>query len=513
MAALEATGISKAYGGVAALEDAGMVLRAGSVHALLGENGAGKSTLMKILTGAVRPDAGEVRLDGREVRFGDTAEAARHGVAVVSQELSLFEDLDVLSNLYALREPRRRGVIDRRAMQEKAEPVLAQLGLHVSPRQLVGELSLAQRQLVEIAKALLKDPRVLLLDEPTSALESSSSETLLDVVRVLREREVAVVFCSHILQEVMGLCDEVTVLRDGRVVLASEPIGDLDVAGIVAAMLGERADRQPQTAAADLAVADLVQGTGAADAELRLRGVTVPGVMRDVDLTARAGEVVGLAGVAGSGHTGVLEVAAGLRRPSTGTVQLPGRSKPPRNLRDAARSGVAFVSGDRRRLGLMLNKPIWENIAQVRCVGLARGGRVMRQGPLRERARGHVERLRIRSASVDAPTGSLSGGNQQKVVMAKWLEIEPTTLLLDDPTRGVDIGAKAETHELLRAVSAAGAVVVLCSTDIDELVDVCDRVVVFFDGRPCAELTGDALDQHAVLEVMNTGVVPAEAAA
>src|SRR5437870_2194136 len=238
---LEAEGISKSYGGVVALSGAGLEVRAGSVHALLGENGAGKSTLVKGIAGAVKPDSGVLRVDDEEVSFATTAEAARHGVAVVSQELSLFPDLDVLSNLYPMREPKRGPFVDRAEMWRRAEPVLAELGLRVQPRQQVATLSLAERQLVEVAKALITNPRVLILDEPTSALETASTENLLEVLRVLRERQAAVVFVSHILDEVMAVCDEITVLRDGRVVMEGASPATLTVTEIVAAMLGERA--------------------------------------------------------------------------------------------------------------------------------------------------------------------------------------------------------------------------------------------------------------------------------
>ncbi len=494
---LTARGITKAYGGVTALAGADLTVRAGSVHALLGENGAGKSTLIKVITGAVAPDAGTLRLSGREVSFAGTAQAAANGVAVVSQELNLFPDLDVLANLYPMREPTRGAVVDRRRMRERAMPVLRQLGLDVDPTTAVGRLSLAQRQLVEIAKALIVEPRVLILDEPTSALDRAGSERLLGVLRVLRDREVAVVFVSHILEEVMNLCDEITVLREGRAVLEGRPRAELAIGDVVQAMLGRRRGAPAVRVAA-------VPGSAA----LRLTDVDVPGRLADVSLTCRTGEVVGLAGLAGSGHTAVLEVVAGMRRPSRGTVRLPGGALTPRDFRAAIGHGVALVSGDRRRVGLMLDKPVWENIAQVDPVALAPAVRLLRAAALRRTARALVERVRVRPVDVEARAGLLSGGNQQKVVLAKWLAAGPSVLLLDDPTRGVDLGARAEVHTLLRGAAESGAVVVLCSTDLDELATACDRVLVFHRGRVCAELAGEAIDQHTILHTMNTGVEP-----
>ena len=500
---LEARGVRKTYGGVVALAGADLTVRAGAVHALLGENGAGKSTLVKAIAGAVTPDAGTLVLDGREVRFGSTAEAVRHGVAVVSQELNVFPDLDVLANLYPMREPTRGPFVRRQEMEARARPVLAELGLAVGLRQPVEELSLAERQLIEIAKALLTEPRVLILDEPTSALGQRSTENLLRILRVLRDRQVGVVFVSHILEDVMALCDEVTVLRDGEVVMSARPMSELSVGSIVEAMLGERDELEEAPRAAMVEeVAESVERTGG---PLTLRGAAVEGRLEPLDLEVAPGEIVGLAGVAGAGHHVVLELVAGLTRPTSGTVSLPNGLAVPHGLRRAIRAGVALISGDRRRLGLMLDKPIWENIAQIRAVGLAASGPVVRAPALRARARGHVERLRIRSRSVDMDVGGLSGGNQQKVVFAKWLDASPSVVLMDDPTRGVDVGAKAEMHALIRSTASAGVPVLLCSTDIDELASLCDRVVVIHNGRATTSLSGDRLTTHAVLEAMNTG--------
>ncbi|HEY6757972.1 MAG TPA: sugar ABC transporter ATP-binding protein [Baekduia sp.] len=509
---LEARGVRKSYGGVVALAGADLMVRAGSVHALLGENGAGKSTLVKVIAGAVTPDAGTLVLDGREVTFASTAEAVRVGVAVVSQELNVFPDLDVIGNLYPMREPRRGPFVDRGEMWRRAEPVLRELGLaRVGPRDLVEELSLAERQLIEIAKALLTQPRVLILDEPTSALGQASTENLLNILRVLRDRQVGVVFVSHILEDVMALCDEVTVLRDGEVVMSARPLGELTVPAIVEAMLGERREaveaRAAEAAEADEALAAQVSESvdAVARGALELVEVSVADRLRTMSLRVGPGEIVGLAGVAGAGHHAVLELVCGLTRPTSGTVTLPDGRPVPRGLRGAIRAGVALVSGDRRRLGLMLDKPIWENIAQIRAVGLAAGGPIVRSSELREHARGLVSRLRIRARSVDQDVGRLSGGNQQKVVFAKWLDASPSVVLLDDPTRGVDVGAKAEMHTLIRSTAAAGVPVLLCSTDIDELASLCDRVVVIHQGSATATLAGEALTTHTILEAMNTG--------
>ncbi len=515
---LEAQDISKTYGGVHALRGVSITLRPGSVHALLGENGAGKSTLVKIIAGAVRPDTGVLRLDDTQVSFANTADAARHGVAVVSQELSLFPDLDVLANLFPMREVKRGPFVSRSAMAERAAPVMAELGLDISFRRQVGTLSLAERQLLETARALVTNPRVLILDEPTSALEQSKSEALLGILRVLRDRNVAVLFVSHILDEVIQLCDEMTVLRDGEVVLGGVSLEQLGIPDIVEAMLGKRESvrkaQSPTRVAQELLSGLLgrVEAGGEAGAEsikapgdLVLDDVTVNGMIEGVSLIAPPGQVVGLGGLVGAGHHVCIELVAGLRRPDSGQVLLPGGKPAPHGLPKAIDAGVALASGDRRRYGLMLDKSVWENVGQVRSVALARDGAFINSMNLRRRAREATEKLRVRTPSVEEQTGLLSGGNQQKVVFAKWLDASPSVLLLDDPTRGVDVGAKAEMHALIRAVADAGAVVLLCSTDIDELVDVCDRVIVFHRGRICVEFSGASLNAHAVLEAMNTG--------
>jgi ABC-type sugar transport system ATPase subunit len=498
---LEAEKLYKSYGGIAALKGVDMRVRAGSVHALVGENGAGKSTLVKMLAGATVPDAGTLRLDGKEVRFSSTADAARHGIAVVSQELNLFPDLDVLANLFAMREPKRGPFIARKQMAAQARPVLEELGLNVDLNMPVSLLSLEQSQLLEIARALLALPRVLILDEPTSALQVRETERLHEVLRTLRQREVAVVYVSHILEDVLNLCDEVTVLRNGERVLDAVPVAQLKIDEIVRAMLGDKAlsslEQYPAPA----------QRSSEQKGALRFEGVSVPDHLENVTLEVPAGEIVGVAGLADSGHRNVLEVAAGLLRPSKGRVLLPDGKEVRPDLRSAIQQGVALVPGDRRRIGIMLDKPVWNNIAEVRAVALQRDGSLLRASRLRARAQAHIERLGIKVSSVDQEVGGLSGGNQQKVVFAKWLETEPQVLLLDDPTRGIDVGAKAEIYDLLRELAGRGIVQVLASTDPMELATVCNRVFVFYRGQICAMLEAPHLNAHTILEVMNTGVL------
>jgi ABC-type sugar transport system ATPase subunit len=496
---LEAERLYKSYGGIAALKGVDFRVRAGAVHALVGENGAGKSTLIKVLAGATSPDTGTLRLDGQDVRFSSTAAAAAHGIAVVSQELSLFPDLDVLANLFPMREPRWGPFVARARMAEQAEPVLRELGLDVDPNLPVSSLSLEQRQLLEIARALMVRPRVLILDEPTSALHVRETQRLHAVLRTLRQHAVAVVYVSHVLEDVLSLCDEVTVLRDGERVLDAIPVSQLTIDEIVRAMLGDKT-ASPMQQRFEIS-SQRSPGRGA----LQLENVTVPGHLENVTLEAPVGMIVGVTGLSGSGYRDVLEVAMGLQRPKEGRVLLPDGARVRHNLREVVQQGVALVPGDRRRIGLMLDKPIWDNIAQVRATALGRDGLLMRASRMRTRAMSHVARLGISTRSVDQEVGYLSGGNQQKVVFAKWLEAEPSVLLLDDPTRGIDVGAKAEIYRLMRELADQGIVQILASTDPWELTTICDRVFVFHGGRVCAVLEPPHLHAHTILEVMNTG--------
>lgn len=499
---LEAQGVRKSYGGVVALAGADLRVETGSVHALLGENGAGKSTLVKILVGAVRPDVGTLRLGGAEIRPKDSADSVASGVAVVSQELSLFPDLDVLANLFPMREPRRGGLVDRRAMATTAVPVLRELGLgHLDLDEPVGDLPLEQRQLLEIARALCTDPKVLILDEPTSALHDEATERLHGILRGLSARGVSIVYVSHHLEDVLDVCDTVTIMRDGTVVAPSVPATELTVDKIVRHMLGEQVASEMATTAGR-------EAAGHFDGALELRGVTVTGEMEAVDLTAPRGRIVGLAGVAGAGHRTVLGVASGLRKPDAGTVVLPGGAALKSGIRGAISQGVAIVSGDRKRFGVMLDKPIWENIGQVRTIALNRDRGLVSARQIRERARGLVTRLGVRTPSVDQEVGMLSGGNQQKVVFAKWLDADPSVILLDDPTRGIDVGAKTEIYGVMLELAARGAVQIVFSSDPLELATICDEVVVFYEGRVCGRLTGERLTPHQILEVMNTGEGP-----
>lgn len=484
--------LSKQYGGVRALHDVSVEFLAGEVHAILGENGAGKSTLMKILAGAESADSGDVELEGTVRRYASVKDANADGVAIVFQELSLYPDLDVLANLFANREVKRLGVIDRRAMARQARPVLAELGLDLPLDALVADLPLHTRQLLEIAKALLTNVRVLILDEPTSSLSANETERLLEIVRGLRERDVTTILVSHRLEEVAAVADRVTVLRDGRFV-RTVPMAETTMTDLVTDMLGRSPDDLPD-------VAPPAAGEGAPT--LVVRGVSGP-VLHSIDLEARSGEILGLAGLEDAGVQQLLHTVFGLAKASAGEIRYHDGGGVPRNAREAVRRGIALVPADRRRDGLMLEDTILENISSVKA-GVAGGyGMMLDTRRMGLAALASATALRIKYGSMGAPVGSLSGGNQQKVVLAKWLQIAPRLVLLDDPTRGVDLGAKLEIYEVIRELARSGSTILFSSSELEEYERLCRRVLILRRGRITTELSGQEVSQHRVLHAMN----------
>ena len=497
----DAHDIHKQFGGVKALAGVSLSIRPGEVHALLGANGAGKSTLVKILAGAETPTSGELTLDGKPVKFSDVGEAADHGVAIVSQELNLFPDFDVLHNLFLLREPRRVGLISRAEMRRLAKPVVERVGLNVDLDRKLATLRLGEQQLVEVARALLNEPKILILDEPNSALQKRETDRLLSVVRALRDEGVGIIYVSHFLEDVFAVADCITIVRNGQVVAERVNPQESNIKGVVDHMLGEAApDRNPRRAERG--------GEPGDGPPLALSGVSVDGALKDVNITARPGEIVGLAGLEGSGVSTVLEVVFGRRKPTHGSITLPNGRDAPSSMAQAVRRGIAYVPSDRKRLGVMLTKPIYENVTAVSGTVLGRLGQILRTGIMVQRAERWGEQLRVRMASTRSPVGDLSGGNQQKVVFAKWLDADPEVVLLDDPSRGVDVGAKVEMHQVIESMADQGKVVLMASTDLDELTEVCDRVLVFFQGRLVGEFVGE-VTEHELMEAINTGVVPA----
>ena len=483
---VELRGISKRFGPTAALTDVSMELHAGEIHALVGENGAGKSTLVKILAGVHAPDSGTILLDGVATAVNDPATARAMGIAVVHQEPRLFPDLSVAENVFLANPPRgRAGEISWREMRRAAAALFEQLDVHLNVSAQVRGLSMADQQLIEIAKALSVKARVLILDEPTASLSAHEVERLFTIVRRTRDSGVAVLFVSHRLDEVFQLCDRATVFRDGRWVITAET-RDLTTGDLVRHMVGRAVTLFPK---GDAAIGDVL---------LEVRGLTRAGEFRDVGFAVRTGEILGLAGLVGAGRTEVARVLFGINQPTTGEVLLDGAPVHFGSPSEALRAGIAYVPEDRHQDGLVLDFSIADNIT-LPILSRMFPRLFVRRSAERSLATGYTERLRVRTTGVEQLVQALSGGNQQKVVIAKWLATKPRVLILDEPTRGVDIGAKVEVHRIISDLAATGLGIILISSDLPEVLAMSDRVIVLHEGRVTAEIArADATEERVM---------------
>lgn len=482
--------IRKTFPGVVALDSVDFDLRRGEVHVLLGENGAGKSTLIKMLSGAYRPDSGTIYAEGAQVRIQSAQDAERLGIATIYQEFNLVPDLTVAENIFLGRQPRRFGLIDRKKMEADAEALLRRVGVDVSPRARVRDLGIARLQMVEIAKALSVDARVLIMDEPTAVLTSEEVEKLFAIVRQLRADGVGIVFITHHLEEIAALGDRVTVLRDGRSVdqvPASTPEDEL-----VRLMVGRSIDQQYPREHPE-------QG----EPLLTVRGLTRDGVFQDIDFEVRAGEIVGIAGLVGAGRTEVARAVFGADRYDRGTVEVLGSELPGHDVNAAMRAGLGLVPEDRKGQGLLLDASVQENLGLVTLRSASRGGLVDLKGQRTAAAR-IAEQLGVRMAGLGQHVRTLSGGNQQKVVIGKWLLADTKVLILDEPTRGIDVGAKVEIYQLMNELTASGHAVLMISSDLPEVLGMSDRVLVMAQGRLAGELSADAATQDAVMALAVT---------
>ena len=497
-------GVSKRYGGVRALQDADLAIEAGRIHAVLGENGAGKSTLIKVMAGVVAPDTGRMLLDGAPVAFDSPRAANAAGIACIFQELSLIPDLSVADNIAISNPPRRFGLIDRRAQRRMAEEALARAGAHnIHPLALVKDLALSRRQMVEIAKALAREPRILILDEATSALTAADVKNIYAVLKRLRDENLALVYISHRMHEITELADTCTVFRNGRSV-ATYAAGTKSDNEVVELMIGREysAVYPPRAPQPPRPTPPLLQA----------RHLTWNGRLDDVSLQVHAGEVVGLGGLDGQGQRELLLGLFGVLNGMSGEVLVDGKRVDIRGPSIAKRQhiGMALIPEDRKTEGLMLPMSLRDNLSFAALSTLSRWG-VVDAAAERSAVARMLQLLAIRSDGTDVPAGALSGGNQQKVVIGKWLMMTPRILLLNDPTRGIDVGTKQEMYRLLRELSDAGAAIVFYSTDYDELVGCCDRVLVMFDGAITRELVGaDITERALVSSALNIATAPNE---
>jgi rhamnose transport system ATP-binding protein len=494
-------GLDKHYGGVHALKSVSLDFQAGQVHAIVGENGAGKSTLMRILAGVEHADEGLIKVDGQTHSFGSGADANAAGIAIVFQELSLYPDVDVLANLFARREPRRWGLVRRREMRRLAEPLLDQVGLSVDLDARLETLSLDERQLVEITKALLVHARIVILDEPTSALTSRETERLFGVIRGLRERGAAVLFVSHRLEEVFAIADVISVIRDGSHV-ATAARADTDIEEVVTHMIGRRPAELPTRP----------RRSHIAQERLSVRELSRGRQFTDISFDVELGEVVGVAGLEDAGIRPLMRTIFGVLAPDGGEVSLPQRTHRASSATAAVRAGVAYVPADRRVGGLCLEQSVTENVCQVTAGVMHEFGPLLSRRAMREATERHCAQLSIKLASVDAPVARLSGGNQQKVVLAKWMAADPRVFLLDDPTRGVDIGAKLEIYDHVRRLAESGCAVLFYSSELAEYEYTCHRVIVMRRGRITGELVGDDVTEQRLLHGINIDAADAEPA-
>jgi ribose transport system ATP-binding protein len=501
--AIAVAGLHKAYGGIHALTGVDLAIQAGTVHAVVGENGAGKSTLMNILAGAQSPDDGEIRIAGEVVKLGSPADARRHGVGIVYQEPSVFPQRSVLANLFPDDQPTRFGLVDRAEMRRRASPVMARLGLHENDDGLVEARGIAERQLVEICRVLIERPSVLILDEPNSALNERETRRLFTVLRELSRDGITIIYVSHRLEEVFSIADRITVMRNGGIVMTSDRAATT-MARVVEAMVGTSpAELFPPRAPHPSEAAGTNGGPSVAVA-----GLTVGDELDDLSFEARPGEIIGLAGLEGSGVATLLGVLFGTRQATAGRVTFADGRPAPASPTDAARRGISLVPADRRHQGLMLESSVEANVAHVRVGTLPSRRPWLDRRAMRAAARRQIDSLWIRADGPSTVVGRLSGGNQQKVVLGKWLEVAPTVFLLDDPTRGVDVGAKREMYRLIRDLAARGGTVLFRSSELPEIVGLADRILVLYRGRLAMEVAGGEIDGHGLLQAINTGRPP-----
>jgi rhamnose transport system ATP-binding protein len=483
---LEMVHVSKQFGATLALDDVSLELRRGEIHALLGENGAGKSTLIKIMTGVQRQDSGEIRIDGAPVRVASAQDAQRLGVAAIYQEPMIFPDLSVAENIFIGHRDRGK-IVDRRRMEREASEALARLDVRLDVGEPARGLTLAEQQTVEIAKAISLDVRVLIMDEPTASLSAHEVQRLFRIVHTLRQQGVAILFISHRMEEVFEIADRVTILRDGRWI-STTPRAELTPATAIGRMVGRE-------------VRELFRRERREPGAVRLsvRGLRREGAFQDVSFDLRAGEVLGFAGLVGARRTDIGLALFGIAPADGGEIELDGSPVTVSSPRDAMALGIAYSTEDRRQLGLIMPLSIAANVSLPSLPRFLTSAGIVRRAEERATAETFRQRLSIRAPSVDTPASSLSGGNQQKVVISKWLETNPKVMILDEPTRGIDVGAKVEVHQLIDDLAARGMAIILISSDLPEVLAMSDRILVMREGRQMAIFDHQEASQERVL--------------
>ena len=492
---IEMRGIDKSFGSNQVLKQAGFTLESGEVHALMGENGAGKSTLMKILTGVYTKDAGTVLVDGKEVNYKNPQEAEKAGIVFIYQELNVMFDLTVEENLFMGKEIHGKfGICDRKAMQKKAREALNTLGVDISPKTVMSELSVGQQQMVEICKALMADAKVIIMDEPTAALTQSETVALFKVIESLRKKGVSMVYISHRMEEIFELCDRITVLRDGSYI-GVKNIPETNMNEIVKMMIGrEIGERYPSR---DVKIGKEV---------LKVKGLTRKGTFHDVSFSVRAGEVLGVSGLMGAGRTEIMQAIFGNLSYESGSIEIDGKEVKISNPRQAMEQGIGFITEDRKTEGLMLDKSIRENIS------LCNLGRISKSSVISKEAEKNmvaeaIKDLHIKCFGPYHECNNFSGGNQQKVVLAKWILTNPKILILDEPTRGVDIGAKKEIYSIINKLAAQGVAIIMVSSELPEVLGMSDNIMVVREGEVRGIISYEEANQERVMTLATGGTI------
>lgn len=484
---IELKDIVKIFPGVRALDGVSFDIREGEVHSLCGENGAGKSTLIKVMTGAHARDGGDYLIDGQSVSFKSTTEGIGMGVSCVYQELSIAPQLDVAKNLFIGNLPMKGGLVDHKTLYRRAEEILTELDMHISPKTVAGDLSVGQQQMIEIGRALTRNARLIIMDEPTSSLSEAETETLFQIIKKLVAKNIAIVYISHKLDEVMYLSDRITVIRDGKNIVSKNK-EEFTQEELIANMIGRSLDKLYQKEPAEITTP-----------MLEVKNLTRKGVFEDVSFTVRRGEVVGFFGLVGAGRSEIMRAVFGVDKYDSGEVILDGKQLRKGDPAAAIEAGIGFCTEDRKKEGVALQLSILLNMTLVRLPFLSKLGVIDRKAQ-RAAADEYMKSISIKAPSVTQWVGNLSGGNQQKVVVAKWLMMNPKVLIVDEPTRGIDVGSKSEIYGLLSDLAKQGMAIIVVSSEIEEIMGVCDSVVTIFEGKKTAQLDiDDKLTREEVL--------------
>lgn len=489
------TGIKKAFGANRVLEGVDFELLPGEIHALMGENGAGKSTLMNILTGLHKRDAGTIVIDGQETYYNSTKEAELAGVSFIHQEINAIGEMSVIDNLFLNREKRTKlGLLDYRAMEKEAQAVFEQLNIKIDLYREMGELSVGQQQMIEIAKSLMTNAQVIIMDEPTAALTNREIRVLFDVMHKLKAQGVSIVYISHRMEEIFEMGDRITVMRDG-ISVSTRQIAETQMEQVVREMVGrEIGDFYPE------------KTSEIGEVRFEVENLALDGVFEDISFNVRSGEILGFSGLMGAGRTEIMRTIFGLLPKSRGTIRLEGKELTIKSPEEAIRQGIGFLTEDRKDEGLILDFSIRDNVLLPSVGEFSKAG-LLNDKLIDDFVELLVERLTVKTASVEDPASSLSGGNQQKVVLAKWLGIGPKVLILDEPTRGVDVGAKREIYLLINELAERGVAIIMISSDLPEVLSISDRIMVVREGRLMGEVAKAEATQERVMQLATGGII------